>query len=204
MGLPAQYLGASMLTMVQVPIAEHVAYATLRSKGFAFRPMRMTMNQAVDPCGTHPLSGGSFIHICPRCLGLGLLMSLTGSTHLARLSEARLQRRSQEGSLPSRLTHLRTKAQVVGISQTQFVTVDEQRTLTPCGENRRVGEDVRGTICQHVTAQQKVAVANHDAKVAPLAKVSQHARAGLLIRLMAHVIAHPSLEQVTQDEDRIS
>lgn len=101
MGLPTQYLGASMLTMVQVPIAEHVAYATPPVQLICW-PMRMTMNQAVDPCGTHPIRGCSFVHICPRCWGFGSgLMSLTGSTQTWRLSESRLQRRSQEGCLPA-------------------------------------------------------------------------------------------------------
>ena len=86
---------------------------------------------------------------------VALLVRLAGGSHLTSLFESRIERVTEEGALPRRLTHLGTKSEVLGVGQAELVTVDQQGVLAEGVQSGRVGQGVRTAVAQEVVAQQR-------------------------------------------------
>jgi len=78
--------------------------------------------------------------------------------------------------------------------------MDQQVALPEGVEHGGVGQPVGRAGLQHVVAQKEVSVAHHDGQVALLSERPQGLDAAGFEGLVAHVVAHPGFEQVSQDE----
>ena len=165
------------------------------------------MGVAVDQLGcarrVHPvqrlygvdIGAGHAVEARPRGTGLA---DVGGDLH------ALGQRPGQKLLLPGAAAHLGTKGLVGRVVKAQRVAMAEQQAPGPGVEHRGVGQGHHAGRAQQSRADKKIAVAHHEGQP-PLA-----GRGGQRIDALAfegprqRVVADPHLEQVAQDEDRVS
>mmetsp|Transcript_44567 Transcript_44567/g.104745 ORF Transcript_44567/g.104745 Transcript_44567/m.104745 type:complete len:245 (-) Transcript_44567:258-992(-) len=147
-----------------------------------------------------------------RAAGVGVevaghqLRGLRGAALGARLPSEGLalgQRPGKEVGLPRGRMAGGAPGLVGGVGQALGVAVGEQPALAEGVENAGVGQGGQPGVLQQRAADQEVAVAGHEENLEPVAGLPQHRDGVRFEGLVAGVIAHPDLEDVTEQQHRL-
>jgi len=189
---------------VLVPGAEHDAPGRLAVEIELVhrQPVRVPVNQCLHAAAAQRRLHGRRIsvHDLP-----GGALRVTPAAAAGLLGEAapQRQRQRQEASLPARAANHAAQQLIGAIGGAQGIAMRDQHRLAVQLDDARVGDQARAGALREAILVQEVPIAMHHIARHPApAQLRERAADAVAVRLVV-VVAHPGLEQVPENVERL-
>ncbi|MNS98579.1 hypothetical protein D3C72_1329500 [compost metagenome] len=161
------------------------------------------MDQRAGARVLQPLAGSVGVHVGPEGGGIALAVFAL-CTDGAGEGAALFQWAREECGLPFGRAHLGAKLEVVGVFEAERVAMAQQPAFAVQHQHRGVVEQGQAALRGKGLADEEVAVAVHEEhRHALRGALQQFGALRLEAGLGGGIVAHPHLEQVAEDDQRI-